>query len=167
MRLLFRSTLPLLLILLVFSSCAKEDDYSDGISCKELMEIAEKEIPTDLGYTDFGNGQILYYFEETDAFDDVCLRYSTRSENINEVGIFHSQSKREANKIKQQIETYLDEMKEEQSAFIASYAPDELPKLEEAEIRQFGNYTVYTILFREDRDNVFQALNKRLLISKE
>ena len=166
MKIFLKCALPLMLVLLVFSACAERESYADGISCRELMELAEKEIPTDLGYTDFGEEQIRYYFDNTDDFDDVCLRYSTRSENINEVGIFHSASKQEAKEMREEIEDYLEDMREEQSAFIASYAPNELSKLEEAEIRQFGNYTVYTILSREDKSKVFQALKDRLLQSE-
>ena len=152
----------LLWILLMCAACAKAEAYTDSISCKDLMKTAEQVIPTELGYADFETEQIRYDFYETTAYDDASLRYSTRSENINEIGIFHSESREDSEEIRQVIERYLRQLREEQSAFIASYAPHELPKLEEAEIRQFGNYTVYAILSSEDRAAFFAAIQNQL-----
>ncbi|MBR2353576.1 MAG: DUF4358 domain-containing protein [Clostridia bacterium] len=171
MKLFFQKACALLLVLvlsLIFLfSCGENKQYADGVSCEELMNTAKSVISAELGYTDLGNEQILYYFGKTDGYNDVCLRYSVRSETIDEIGIFHSVNEERAQEIGEHSEKYLAQMKEEQGAFIASYAPKELSKLEKAEVRQFGNYTVYAILSEEDRQAVFQALEERLLIRSE
>ncbi len=155
--------LCLTFLMLFVASCAeKKEKYVDNIPCEELMKSVETMIPTDLGYTSFGTEQILYYFENTKAYDDVCLRYSTRSENINEIGIFHSSDEASRKELEDTIKGYLGEMWEEQREFIASYAPEELPKLEYAEIQSFGNYTVYAILSEADKDAVFEVIKEHL-----
>ena len=160
-----RRTFSVFLLLFSFIflfSCGKETSYADGIPCRELMTLAEEKAPSDLGYTDFGETQILYEFGDLFACDDFCLRYSTRSENINEIGILHTRSEEEAEAVEETIRSYLARMEEEQSAFIGSYAPEELPKLEKASIRRLGNYTVYMILSEEDQAAVLEALHQRL-----
>ena len=64
--------------------------------------------------------------------------------------------------IRDLAEDYLEDLLEEQSAFIASYAPEELPKLEGAEVRTFGNYTVYAIADDRDRALIFETVEKAL-----
>ena len=164
MNVYLKKALLLLLsaLMLPIVSCAKQEEYLNNVSCEELMKQVEERIPTDLGYTSFGTDQILYYFENQASYDDVCLRYSTRSENINEIGIFHSPNESAQEELEDKIEEYLEQMWEEQRAFIASYAPEELPKLEHAEIESFGNYTVYAILSDEDQKTVFRILEEHL-----
>ena len=158
--------LALLSLLILLASCAQSHSFSDGLSCKSLMDVAQGKIPDELGYTELGNEQILYYFDETDAYDDVCLRYSLQSGSINEIGIFHSPDEQRAKEIEEELRDYLEDMMEEQGAFLATYAPEELPKLEEAEIRRFGNYTVYAILSKDDKTAVFGALSEQLSTAK-
>ena len=57
---------------------------------------------------------------------------------------------------------YLAALWEEKQAFIAGYAPEELPKLKHAEVRSFGRYTVYAILDDADRDRLFEAVEELL-----
>ncbi len=151
------------LSLLLLGSCANASEYADDVSCAELMDRVEKQVPVDFGYETFGAEQIQFYFENTQAQDDACLRYSKKSEDINEIGIFHTPNEDARGEIETLIGHYLSRMKEEQSAFIASYAPKEIPKLEEAEYRSFGNYTVYVILDKDDAELVFETVEKELL----
>ena len=60
------------------------------------------------------------------------------------------------------VEEYLEELREDQRAFIASYAASELPKLDGAQWRTFGNYTVYAILDEHDRALVFDTVESLL-----
>ena len=53
-------------------------------------------------------------------------------------------------------------MQETQSAFIASYAPEELNKLKNATVVRYGNYVIYTILTPADGEEVLSLLRDRL-----
>lgn len=151
-----------LLSCLSLSACQKKESYADDIPCSELMDAVEDQLPVNFGYETFGGDHLRYYFEDTKLPDDACLRYSVLSEDINEIGIFHTTNAESGEEVKDLAEDYLEELLEDQRAFIASYAPEELPKLERAEIRTFGNYTVYAILDDEDRALAFETIEKKL-----
>ena len=151
-----------LIATLFLPSCAKKDSYADDVPCAELADAVEDQIPVDFGYETLGGDHLRYYFSDTKRHDDVCLRYSVRSENINEFGIFHTPDEESRQEIQRLTETYLEQLRDDQSAFIASYAPEELPKLERAELRTFGNYTVYGILDDGDRELLFETVERKL-----
>ena len=158
-----RTALLLLLVCCtLLGSCSKTTAYTDDLPCSELMDAVEDQIPVDFGYETFGGDHIRYYFEDTELPDDSCLRYSVRSEDINEFGIFHAPDEAAKEEIKHLTERYLEQLKADQSAFIASYAPEELPKLENAEVKTFGNYVAYAILSDENRKLVFDTIEKKL-----
>lgn len=150
-----------LCLLLCLTGCNRSD-YKNDIPCSKILDSVEEQLPIDLGYKNFDGDHIKYYFRNTKADDDHALRYSVKSENIDEFGIFHApddKSKKELTKI---AEEYLDELLKEKKAFIASYAPDELPKLENAEVKSFGNYVAYAILDQKGRELFFDTVEKSL-----
>ena len=158
-------TSMLLLLPLLFSSlssCGQKMVYADNVSCSELMDAVVEQIPVSFGYEAYGDDHLRYYFEDTTLPDDVCLTYSVASEDINEIGIFHTPDAASREEIYDLAEDYLEELREDKRAFIASYASDELPKLDRAEVRTFGHYTVYAILNDRDRALVFETIEKML-----
>lgn len=161
-----RIAIVCLIACILLTGCSKkEKGYADDVPCSELMDSVEDQIPVNFGYETFGGEHIQFYFEDTELPDDLCLRYSALSEDINEVGIFHASTEEDRKKIEALSEDYLKNLLEEKRAFIASYAPEELPKLENAEVRSFGNYTVYAILDDDDRELVFETVEK--LVTKK
>ena len=143
-------------------SCMSRQVFADDVSCSDLMDTVETQLPVEFGYKAFGEEHLRYYFEDTKLPDDLCLRYSTASENINEIGIFHTPDAESQEEVVELAEAYLEELQEDQRAFIGSYAPQELPKLDRAEVRTFGNYTVYAILSDEDRALAFDIIESVL-----
>lgn len=153
----------LLLLTALLSACAKkEPTYANDIPCSELADTVEEQIPVDFGYDTYGGEHLRYYFEDTKRHDDACLRYTVRSEDIGEFGIFHAPDAESRDEIEDLCEEYLEDLREEKTAFIASYAPEEVPKLERAEVRSFGNYVVYAILSDSDRALLFDTVEKAL-----
>ena len=160
-----RFLLPLLLLPLLFS-CQSKQAYADDVTCSDLMTAVEEKISVPYGYKTFSADHLRYYFEDTKLPDDVCLRYSSLSEDLNEIGIFHTSDAASREEIRDLAEDYLEELREDQRSFIASYAADELPKLDGAEVRTFGNYTVYAILDDEDRALAFDTIENLLKVKK-
>lgn len=157
----------LILILVLgtlLSACGKkEKSYADNIPCSELADTIEEQLPVDFGYETYGGEHLRYYFEDTKLPDDACLRYTVRSEDIGEFGIFHAPNAEARKEIEELCEEYLEDLREEKTAFIASYAPEEVPKLERAEVRSFGNYVTYAILSDNDRKLFFDTVEKKLV----
>ena len=153
----------LLVIVTLLSSCGKKNkEYADDVPCAEIADTVEEQIPVDFGYETFGGEHLRYYFEDTKLHDDACLRYTVRSEDIGEFGIFHTPDEESREEIEELCEEYLEDLREEKTAFIESYAPEEVPKLERAEVRSFGNYVAYAILSDDDRKLFFETVEKKL-----
>ena len=152
----------LLLLSLILAACSKRESYSDSIPCEELMDAVTEQLPINFGYESFDGEQLRSYCDDTKLPDDTCLRYSVLSEDINEIGIFHTPDEQSAKQIETLCKKDLQALIDEKSTFIASYAAEELPKLEGGEVRRFGNYTVYAILSEDDRTLAFETIQKKL-----
>lgn len=162
MKRIKRSILALLLLLGLLWGCQAKTAYADDLPCSALMDAAREQIPVSLGYASFDDEYRQACFPDADSATDACLCYSVHAEDINEIGIFRSSSDTDQKRIEGACQAYLDDQLAEKRAFLASYAPRELPKLERAEVRSFGSYTVYVILSDEDREAVFRAIEARL-----
>ena len=150
------------LSLIPFSSCSKRSEYRDDIACRLLTnEIAEL-CPAEEGYSNFGDEQIKYFFENTTLPTDYSIIYSTDANDINEIGIFHCKNKEDTEQMMDIVEDYIDDLQDSQVNFVSSYAPYEIPKLEGAEVRCYGNYVIYTVLDTNERKAAFSALEETL-----
>ena len=65
-----------------------------------------------------------------------------------------------------EVNNYISEIQSNQCSFIAGYAPQELSKLDGAEVRRFGNYTAYAIASAEQKEIIFKELEKELKARK-
>lgn len=152
----------LLLIFALLTSCNAKK-YSDDVSCYELCEYAIAAIDEGEDFSDYGKEYIKYFFENSELHDDFRIVYSTETDDIDELGIFHAPSADAAKEISAIAQNYISEMQNTQRAFIGSYAPEELPKLDNAEVRVFGNYVVYAIMEDDEKSEAFSAIDKKLL----
>ena len=153
-----------LMISALFLSSCNTKKYSDEISCYELCERALSSIDETDEFSDYGKEYIKYFFEDSELHDDFRIVYSTESDDIDELGVFHAPSADTAKEISSIVQNYISEIQNTQRAFIESYAPEELPKLDRAEVRVFGNYIVYAIMEEEEKSDVFSAIDKRLAL---
>lgn len=160
---MIKKILPLLLAVCLLPSCQEKKSYRDDRSCEELIAIAIEKAPTEFGYDIFEKENLPFPLEKSEDADGFCIAYSIEAENINEIGVFHSPDKESAEELAEECEEYLEELREEKSTFIASYAAEELPKLERAEVYRLGNYTVYLIASDSDRKAIREALQAELL----
>ncbi len=149
-------------LLLSLFSCSGKGEYSDSVPCAEILDSVEEQLPINLGYESFDAEHVKYYFDDTKAFDDKALRYSVLSEDINEFGVFHAPDEKSRDELEALIKKYFAELLETRRAFITSYAPKELTKLEHAEVKVFGNYVAYAILDSDDRETFFETVSSCL-----
>ena len=132
--------------------------YADGLACETVSEAVTEAVSSNGGWQAVDDDYFRFHFPEAEGFDDHCVIRSVRTEDIDEVGIFHAESVEDAELLIRLCDAYLSRMQEEERAFIASYAPEELTKLDAAEVRLFGRYVVYTVLSPSDRETVFSAI---------
>ncbi len=127
-------------------------DIADGM-CKGLSDNNE--------YLEFDATHTSLYFDSED-YDDCHHIYSADTNDINEMGIFHARDSSHADKLWEDCREYLDDMREDSRAFIASYAPEELPKLDDADVWRVGNYVIYTVLPTDKADTLLDKIEKDL-----
>ena len=151
-----------LLLFIPFCACAKRGEYKDDVTCRLITNELATLCPTENGYSNFGTEQIKYFFDDTDIPTDYSLIYSTDAEDINEIGIFHCANADDAEEMLEIAREYIKDMQETQVNFVSSYAPYEIPKLEGAEVRRYGNYVVYVILDTNERKTAFSTIEKAL-----
>ena len=154
--------LAILLLPMLFLCACGDPVYADGIACEALTNALPQDLSVEGGWQAVGDEFFRFTFPEAEGFDDHSVICSVRAEDINELGVFHAKSDADGERLRGLCEAYLRRMQEEERAFIASYAPEELTKLDAAEVRLFGRYVVYTVLSPADREAVFSEIKARL-----
>ncbi len=154
--------LLVILSIIPFYACGRRGEYKDDVACRILTNEIAVLCPTENGYSNFSHDQIVYFFENTAIPTDYSMIYSTDAEDINEIGVFHCADEESAAQMLKLTQNYIENMQDTQVNFISSYAPYELPKLEGAEVRRYGNYVVYVILDTNERRAAFSALEAEL-----
>lgn len=155
-------SLALATFLVFLPSCKKAEKYRDGISCEELSIEIRDEVDNFGEATSYSEEDIRLIFGSSSLFDDFSVIYSSEPNDINEVGIFHCPDESAAKKFLAVAKEYVREEEENKKAFVASYAPLEVPKLESAEARRYGNYVIYTILGEDAKEEAFDKAKKIL-----
>ena len=151
----------LIFSLLCMASC-RQAHYREDISCQAITATLCESLGSDEEFLPFGEEQIRFSFENTDRYADQSLVYSARSENIDEIGVFFAKSDEDVPELRRICEQYVETLREEQRAFVASYAPREAVKLDTATVRVFGRYVLYTVLSEEDCRRVLEAMEQTL-----
>lgn len=161
MKKIFVLFLSLISIILLVS-CSKSKPYRDDLPCSELSQVICDEAEVNGGYSLYDNDYIAFLFEDTSLFDECSVIYSTDVTDINEAGVFHCQDKDSAKMFTESVSKYISEMQTNERAFIESYAPRQMPKLENAEVRQYGNYVIYLIMNDENKEDALKEIEKML-----
>ncbi len=147
--------------LFALAACSKSE-YRDDAMCHDIGNAAKDTLDDGLEYAEHDDRHRRLYFEDTEHYDDCCLFYSTDTDDISEIGIFHAPSDAHADEIYEDCLDYIEDMRENSRTFIASYAPKELSKLDSADVRRFGNYVVYTVLDGDTAEELFAAIEERI-----
>ncbi len=155
----------LLLLLLccatLFCSCARSE-YTDEKTCEDVGKSMTDSLEDTQEYYEFDKNHIGLFFDDTEEYDDYYAVYSADTNDINEVGVFHAPDAESADDLAESCREYIEDMRQNSRAFIASYAPEELPKLDSAEVRRFGNYVIYTILPEDKAEAVYEHVKSQL-----
>lgn len=145
------------------SSCGS-NEYRDDVSCESLTDAIREAAPCESGYSQFDADELEYLFGALPLCSEKSVIYSTENTDINEIGVFRTENPDAASEVRDSVLAYIAEMQEDQISFIASYAPAEVPKLEGAEVRVMGNYVIYAVLSKSERNAAFDAAEKILKI---
>ena len=149
----------ILVPLLLICSCSS-GAYTDTLSCEEIRKRIISAVG-DEEYLELDSGDAEYYFS-LDGCREYSVRYSSSTNDIGEFGIFHAEDEEAALELLEECREYVRDKQTEQRAFIQSYAPTELKKLDGAEAFRFGNYVIFTVLEGNDSEQVKTSVEKLL-----
>ena len=154
-------TLTFLAQLFLFTACSSKVSYRNDIPCHDICE-AFIQSQGYVEYSYYNEEEISFFLEMPEYVSDFSVVYSTDVNDIDEMGIFHCTDEKSAEEFLGAASAYIKEQQATQKAFIESYTPREVPKLEGAEAHRYGNYVVYTILSAEDKKAVREIVNEKL-----
>lgn len=87
-------------------------------------------------------------------YEEHCIRICSKGIEIDEYGIFKAKDPGQAKNIKASLEEYLQMRKD---TWMPEYRPEEFPKLENAELKVYGNYVMYSILSESEKTAAFST----------
>ena len=142
-------------------ACQNNISYRDDLSIASLMESVRGGLNHQMQYSRADADYHNEYFTMPDFVKERDVYFSTEGNNLNEFGIFRV-TEGNAEAMATHLKEYLSSSLEKNRDFYASYIPEEVEKLRDAEVKQFGNYVAYAILDRSSRNRFFSSLENGL-----
>lgn len=156
-----KQIISIVLLCLLLSSCATRR-YSDSAASATLINQLSEEISGFEDYIEYSREELGYILPSDMINSDICVLYSKDTDDQGEIGVIRAKTEKDAKEIAVQITEYIKSSKEERRAFLENYLPNELSKLNSAQVRRFGCYVIYTILESDQASVLFNAAQKRL-----
>ena len=161
-------TLCALLLMLPLTAC-ESTNWKDDLTAASLTATVKSSLPAGDGWETVSDDYVSPsawgedYADYLSLVTDYVITVSAESDmNVDEMGIFHAGSAKDAAKIKSFAEKYLEGKKLRMAPLLESYNQAELPKLDCAKVTVCGNYVLYTILSAENTTAAHTAFETAL-----
>ena len=158
-----------ILLLCSATACDGGGNWKDDLTSASLSTTVKTALPAGDGWNTVSDDYISPsawgedYADYLALVTDYVITISAESDmNVDEIGVFHVKNAKDASKIKDFAEKYLEAKKLRMAPLLESYNQAELPKLDCAEVTVCGNYILYTILNAEDTTVAHSAFEKAL-----
>jgi predicted small secreted protein len=144
-----------------------KENYRNDATCAILKDNAETPMVLNDGFGFMDKGSLATQAEPAistilDLLDDSAIRF-TGGNSFDEYGILHVKNESDVATVKKAVEDYLKEKRED--SLYRSYFPGEEFKLDEAEVKVYGNYVVYAMLDDANRNFLFTSVKNLLLVA--
>jgi hypothetical protein len=153
-----KTTVLLLCSILIFSAlaaCGGSSSYRTDVPAADIAAAVDAILADGADMAELSDTYITGSMQlSVGDYEDYCVKIASKGVNINEYGIFKGTDGDHAKTIKADLEAYLQMRLD---SWMPEYMPEELPKLENAEIKVCGTYVMYAILSDEERAAAFSA----------
>ena len=108
-----------------------------------------------------------FYFGEQVAYaqvDDRCIIKHEQSTNVSEIGIFHVASSDGVEEVKCMAQEYIQKQTAYLRSFAANYQPEELSRIDGADVVVVGNYVVFYIADKTQAHKALRTIKAALLL---
>lgn len=139
--------IALALVILFIVIFVGDDEYTNTLSADELLSEASKVIVTEGGTSALDPDVILEFGDNMPNVTDYSIIKANNSKNINEMGIFRSENEN-VEELVERVKKYVEDKKQTYRAL--DYFPEEAQKIDNATVKVYGNYVIYTFLNEKD-----------------
>lgn len=148
----------LLLCALFLTACGEvsQKDISSADLSKDVLKAIGR---TDTMVDTTGVVVEGYMHLSIDQFGSCSVYHNSYGTGVDEFGVFKAGTLKAA-EVESVVEAYLEMLRE--TSMAALYTPEEVPKLDGAEVRTIGDYVMYCVLSDADRDTAFDAFASTL-----
>ena len=156
-----RYFIAVLLLVLLLAGCSggEESPYKNDVAVSDLAAAVDASLsnPDLIAMQDsyLTNAMQL----DPAAFAEYAVKINSKGINIDEYGIFKAPDAKSVEDTQEAAEGYLQFRLD---TWMSEYMPEELPKLEEAQVKVCGEYVMYAILSDEDAEDAFAAFESAL-----
>ena len=146
-----------LLVMLVCSCGAS--DYANNIGIETIDARVKDELALNGGYYNADSDFMAFTFHDPEYVDDYAVTFAQASTDISEYGIFHVSDADKVDDMVELAEEYLESYK---ANWMTNYLAEEYPKIENAQVKAFGSYVVYSILDEDATNRLHEAVEQAL-----
>ena len=153
------------LILLVSVVGCGSASYASDVPAEDVATAALNALDGADHYMDGTSAYFSYYFEDADGADRIndCVMMFHQSEtNVNEICIFRTASPKDAERVEDAVEDYIEEQEEYLYGFAKNYSPEDLKKIENADTEVIGCYVIGYVLSPKDEQTALAAVRQAL-----
>ena len=156
--------LALLLLCLTFVGCATSS-YANDVSAHSVAEAALDALDPQTDYMDGTNTYYSFYFVDRDEaalINDRVMLYHPNETNVNEICVFRTAREKDARALSDAVEYYIEEQVDYLSGFAKNYSPEDMKKIENADVEVIGCYVIGYILSPEDEAVALNAVRQAI-----
>ncbi len=146
------------ILFLILTSCEGQT-YRNDLSAEEVCKICAETLEIE----DAGmEGKEAFPEKNRPGINpEVAVCFSGNGNSLDEIGVWKATGEK-PRQVAIFLADSLFQRYEENKGFYQSYIPEEMPKLQEAEVRVYGNYVVYAVLSPQQKKAFFQMVEKTL-----
>lgn len=156
-------SLSLIAVISLLASCGSgEFTYRNDVAVADLCEAADGIIGNTAELTAVPETYVTNIMKiDISAFSEFAVIKQVNGQTIDEYGIFKLADAQGVDAALLAVNDYIKTTLS--TSMVADYMPEELPKLEGAEVRGIGEYVVYCILSDDVKTDVFDAIQAALI----
>lgn len=148
-------------------ACGKTK-YADDVAAAKVAETAIEAIGSTDDYIDGTADYFSFYFEGEQGAElvtDCRFMFHAETTDVNEVGVLRVASAKDASAVEQLARNYLAEQTVYLRSFAQNYSPEDMTKIDNADVEIIGCYVIYYILSPEDEASALNAVREALTLA--
>lgn len=161
-----KKTLILMLcVLLCLSAVGCTRSYSSTVPTSKATAAMLDALGDSASYIDGTTDYFEFYFdgnEGADRITECCMMFHDLETNVNEFGVFRVASTKDVAAVEALVHAYLNDRTDDLRTFAANYSPEDMTKIDNADVITMGTYIIYYILSPEDENAVLTAVEDLL-----